>query len=105
MLRLLVVAVVALQVLGVSRPLDWTRVRVLVYTKNGTGYVHDNIPASIEAIRALAREHGFAVDVSDDAAVFTDDVLKKYDALVFSNTNNVVFDTDAQRVALMRYVQ
>ena len=84
---------------------NWSKVRVLLYTKNGTGYVHDNIPASIEAIRALAAEHKFAVDVSDDPVVFSDDNLKKYHALVFSNTNNVVFETDAQRVALMRYVQ
>ena len=34
------------------KPLNWTKIRLLVYTKNGTGYVHDNIPASIEAIRA-----------------------------------------------------
>ncbi len=89
-----------------QRPsVNWAKVRVLVYTKNGAGYVHDNIPASIEAIKDLGREHRFAVDASDDPAVFTDDNLKKYSALVFSNTNNVVFDTDAQRVALMRYVQ
>jgi type 1 glutamine amidotransferase len=88
-----------------AKPVDWAKVRVLLYTKNGTGYVHDNIPASIEAIRDLAKEHRFTVDVSDDPGVFTDDTLKKYNALVFSNTNNVVFDTDAQRVALMRYVQ
>ena len=88
-----------------ATPVDWTTVRVLVYTKNGTGYVHDNIPASIEAIKDLAREHRFSFDVSDDPAVFTEDSLKRYNALVFSNTNNVVFDTDAQRVALMRYVQ
>ncbi len=86
-------------------PVNWAKVRLLVYTKNGKGYVHDNIPASIEAIKALAAEHKFAVDVSDDAAVFTDDNLRKYHALVFSNTNNVVFDTDAQRVALMRHAQ
>ena len=86
-------------------PVKWEKVRLLVYTKNGAGYVHANIPASIEAIRELAREHRFSVDASDDPAVFTDQNLKKYSALVFSNTNNVVFDTDAQRVALMRYVQ
>ncbi len=87
------------------KAVNWATVRLLVYTKNGTGYVHDNIPASIEAIKGLAAEHKFAVDASDDPAVFTDDNLKKYSAIVFSNTNNVVFDTDAQRVALMRYVQ
>ena len=90
---------------GAQNAVDWTKVRLLVYTKNGKGYVHDNIPASIEAIRDLAREHRFSVDVTDDPAAFTDDNLGKYSALVFSNTNNVVFDTDAQRVALMRYVQ
>lgn len=87
------------------RALDWSKIRVLVYTKNGKGYVHDNIANSIEAIKALGREHRFAVDASDDPAAFTDDNLKTYHALVFSNTNNTVFDTDAQRVALMRYVQ
>ena len=105
MSRLLAVAVIALQVLGAPKPVNWSKVRVLVYTKNGTGYVHDNIPASIEAFRELAKAHKFSVDVSEDPAVFTDDNLKKYNALVFSNTNNVLFDTDAQRVALMRYVQ
>jgi len=88
-----------------AKPVNWSKVRLLLYTKNGTGYVHANIPASIEAIKALATEHKFSVDASDDPAVFTDDNLKQYSALVFSNTNNVVFDTDAQRVALMRYVQ
>lgn len=85
--------------------INWPKVRVLVYTKNGPGYVHDNIPNSIEAIKALGKERGFAVDATDDPAAFTDDNLKKYSALVFSNTNNTVFDTDAQRVALMRFVQ
>lgn len=88
-----------------SPKVNWSKVRVLVYTKNGKGYVHDNIPNSIEAIKAMGQEHKFAVDASDDPAVFTDENLKKYNALVFSNTNNDVFDTDAQRVALMRFVQ
>ncbi len=89
----------------VAQKVSWGKVHVLVYTKNGKGYVHDNIANSIEAIKSLGKEHGFAVDVSEDPAVFTESNLKKYNALVFSNTNNVVFDTDAQRVALMRYTQ
>lgn len=84
---------------------DWKKIRVLVYTKNGKGYVHDNIADSVDAVKALGREHGFRVDASDDPSVFTDDNLRNYNALIFSNTNNVVFDTDAQRVALMRYTQ
>ncbi|MGK6351674.1 ThuA domain-containing protein [Parapedobacter sp. DT-150] len=88
-----------------AQSVNWKRVKVLVYTKNGKGFVHDNIENSVIAMREMAKEHGFSVDVTDDPSVFTDDNLQQYDALVFSNTNNVVFDTDAQRVALMRYIQ
>lgn len=88
-----------------AQKIKWNKVKILFYTKNGTGYVHDNIANSIDAIKALSKQHGFAVDVSDDPGKFTDENLKQYDALVFSNTNNDVFDTDAQRVALMRYIQ
>lgn len=84
---------------------NWQKVSVLVYTKNGEGFVHDNIANSVEAINELGQLHGFKVDVSDDPSLFTDENLKQYDALVFSNTNNDVFDNDAQRVALMRYIQ
>src|SRR5690606_33477596 len=66
----------------------WNKVRILFYTKNGQGYVHDNIPNSIQAIRELSKEYGFKVDATEDPAVFTDDNLKQYDAIVFSNTNN-----------------
>src|SRR6266851_483875 len=88
-----------------AQKVDWRKVRVLVYTKNGKGYVHDNIPNSVDAIKALGKEHGFSVDVSDDPAIFAESNLKKYSALIFSNTNNVVFDKDSQRVALMRFIQ
>src|SRR5437667_9708729 len=82
--------------------------RVLVYTKNQIGkglYVHDNIPASIEAIKKLGAENDFAVDASDDPAVFTDANLKRYKALVFSNTNNEMFDNDDQKAAFQRFIR
>lgn len=89
----------------VAQSVNWKKINVLVYTKNGEGFVHDNIENSVIALKALGEQYGFAVDVTDDPAAFTDENLKQYDALVFSNTNNDVFDTDAQRVALMRYIQ
>ena len=79
--------------------------RVLVYTRNGEGYVHDNIAASVAAIRQMGVENGFAVDVSDDPAVFTLANLRRYDALVFANSNNEAFTSDDQRLALQAYVR
>ena len=73
--------------------------RVLVYTKNQVGkglYVHDNIPASVVALKKLGAANSFAVDVSDDPAVFTDQNLKRYQAIIFDNTNNEVFDNEEQ---------
>jgi type 1 glutamine amidotransferase len=84
---------------------NWKKVHVLVYTKNGKGYVHDNIPAAVKGIRQLGQQKGFSVTVSDNPADFNDDNLRKFDALIFTSTNNDVFDNDAQRVALMRYIQ
>ncbi|HOB73702.1 MAG TPA: ThuA domain-containing protein [Phycisphaerae bacterium] len=83
--------------------------KILVYTRNytpdGKGYVHNNIKASVEAIQKLGKENGFAVDVSNDPEVFTDENLKQYKALVFSNSNNEAFANDAQREAFKRYIK
>jgi type 1 glutamine amidotransferase len=92
--------------IGTARP---ATSKVLVYTRNfvtgGGGYVHDNIPAAVEAIRKLGAANGFSVDSSDDPAVFTDANLRNYRALVFASSNNEAFANDAQRDAFRRYIQ
>jgi type 1 glutamine amidotransferase len=85
--------------------LKWKNVRALIYTRNGKGYVHENRAASVEMVSSLAKKYGFTLDVSEDPAIFTDANLARYDLLIFSNTNNDVFDTDAQRLAFRRYMQ
>lgn len=80
-------------------------IRVLIYTKNGKGYVHDNIAATVKCIQKLGVENGFKVDVSDDPAVYTESNLQKYTLLIFASTNNDVFDTDTQRLAFRRYIE
>jgi len=78
---------------------------ILLYTKNGKGYVHDNIPAAVECMKSLAATEKFTLDISDDPAVFTEDNLKKYQLIVFTSTNNDVFDTDNQRLAFRHYIE
>ena len=82
--------------------------RVLVYTKNQVGkgfYVHDNIAASVAALKKLGAENNFAVEVSDDPAMFTDENLKRYKALVFDNTNNEILANEEQKTAFQRYLR
>ena len=83
---------------------DFSR-RVLVFTRNGKGFIHDNIPASIVALRTLCAENNIAMHDTTNSAAFTDANLKKYKALIFSNTNNQLFDDDEQKAALQRYIR
>ncbi len=78
---------------------------ILVFTKNGKGYVHDNIASSIIALQKIGLENGINVDTTTNANYFNVDSLKKYNAVVFSNTNNDVFENELQKVAFMRFIQ
>jgi type 1 glutamine amidotransferase len=88
-----------------SHTKDIKNIKVLVYTKNGKGFVHDNIPNAVKCIQKLGEENRFIVDVSDNPTIFTEDNLKKYTMLIFTSTNNDVFDNDAQRVVFRRYIE
>lgn len=84
----------------------WSGVKkVLVYTKNGKGYVHENRATAAEAIRQLGTANGFLVDISENPEDITEANLKNYQAVVLANTNNETFDTDAQKLAFQRYIQ
>jgi type 1 glutamine amidotransferase len=84
---------------------NWKKVSVLVYTKNGKGYVHDNIPSAVKCIQELGSQHGFRVDTSSNTSVMTESNLKNYTLLIFPSTNNDVFDSDVQRLAFRKYIE
>lgn len=78
---------------------------VLIYSKNGQGYVHDNIAASVECLKKICDEKQWTYEATDDAAVFTPEKIKAFDLLVFTNTNNETFDTDSQKDVFKQYIQ
>src|SRR5215471_16174359 len=53
----------------------------------------------------MGAEANFTVDSSDSPGIFTDGNLKQYAAIIFSNSNNEAFSTDAQREAFRRYIE
>ena len=77
--------------------------RLLVFSKT-EGWRHDSIPAAVEAVRQLGEAGGFDVDATEDAAVFTDDRLADYAAVVFLLTTGDVLDAD-QEAAFERFVR
>jgi type 1 glutamine amidotransferase len=81
-------------------------INLLVFTRVGDGgFIHKSLPASNKAFEKLAEQNGINLDISEDPAVFTDENLKNYHAIVFANTNTDVFDTPEQKLSFKRYVQ
>ena len=76
---------------------------VLVFSKTAA-YRHASIPEGIAAIRLLGDQNGFRVDATEDAAVFTDENLARYRAVVFLSTTGEVLDNE-QRAAFEKYIR
>ncbi|MCK5136444.1 MAG: ThuA domain-containing protein [Bacteroidales bacterium] len=79
--------------------------RVLIYTKNGEGFVHKNIAASVAALKKICTAENITTDVSDQPDVFTAENLDQYDAIIFSNSNNEGFDTKDQKKAFQDFIR
>ncbi|MDA1027725.1 MAG: ThuA domain-containing protein [Bacteroidetes bacterium] len=77
--------------------------RVLVFSMT-QGYRHDSIEDGKRAIMSLGLEHGFEVDSTENPAIFTDEGLAPYSAVIFLSTTGNVLD-DAQQIAFQRFVQ
>lgn len=77
--------------------------RILVFSKTA-GFRHASIEAGKAALWQMGRDKGFAVDTTENASVFTEDNLKKYNAVVFLSTTGNVLDP-LQQNAFERYIQ
>lgn len=78
---------------------------LLIYTKNGKGYVHDNIAVSVATLKTISKKLNVNTTVSDNPEIFTSNKMSTFDAVIFSNTNNEAFDTDEQRQAFKTFCE
>lgn len=77
--------------------------KILVFSKTA-GFYHESIPDGIAAIQKLGVENGFEVDTTKDAALFTEENLAQYAAVLFLSTTGNVLNSE-QEVAFERYIQ
>ncbi len=77
--------------------------RILFFSKTA-GYHHSSIDAGLKAIATLGATNSFDVDTTTDAAMFEEDTLKRYAALVFLNSTGDLLSGN-QEIALERYIQ
>lgn len=77
--------------------------RILVFSKT-KGFRHNAIETGKLAIIKLGAVHNFEVDTTENAALFTEDNLKKYAVIVFLSTTGDILD-DKQQAVFERYIQ
>jgi glucose/arabinose dehydrogenase/cytochrome c551/c552 len=77
--------------------------KVLVFSKTA-GFKHASIPVGIAAIQKLGKENNFEVDTTRNAAVFQQDSLSQYAAVIFMSTTGDVLDYK-QEAGFERYIQ
>lgn len=76
---------------------------VLVFSKTA-GFRHGSIGPGITAIKVLGEQNNFGVDAIEDASLFTDAFLARYDAVIWLSTTGDVLNA-AQEAAFERYIQ
>ncbi|MET5020098.1 ThuA domain-containing protein, partial [Burkholderia pseudomallei] len=65
---------------------------------------HGSIEKGAEVLKQLLDKEKIKSDHSEDAALFTDQGLNKYDAVIFLSTTGDILD-NAQQEAFVRYIQ
>ncbi len=93
----LIVAALLLQACSQEPP------RILVFSKT-KGYRHASITSGKAALIKMAIEKGFKIDTTENSALFVEDTLKKYKAVVFLSTTGDVLN-QAQQNEFMRFIQ
>ncbi|WP_406422951.1 ThuA domain-containing protein [Streptomyces sp. NBC_00842] len=83
---------------------DTPAFRVLVFSKT-TGFRHDSIPDGIAAIQKLGADNNFAVDATEDATLFTETNLAKYQTVVFLSTTGDPLDQESEKAAFQKYIE
>src|SRR5882724_4748174 len=78
--------------------------KILVFSKTA-GFRHGSaIEAGKKAIMLLGKENNFAVDTTENAALFTSDNLKQYAAVIFLCTTGNVLN-DEQQEAFKQFIK
>jgi type 1 glutamine amidotransferase len=76
--------------------------RVLIFTKT-KGFRHDSIETAVQALKQEGASQGYSVTATEDASVFTDTNLTKFDVVAFVLTTGDVLN-DTQQKALENFV-
>jgi type 1 glutamine amidotransferase len=67
--------------------------------------VHENIAASVEALKEICEAIGVSCEVSDNPEIFDESFQENFNAVIFSNTNNEAFNNEGQKKVFKEFIQ
>ena len=77
--------------------------KILLFSKTD-GFHHESINEGVTAIKKLAERNTFSVDWQENASVFNDKELAKYQAVIFLNTTGNILN-DEQQAAFEKFIK
>ena len=100
---------VVIFVLTLAIPASWAqkkneeveKINVLVFSKT-KGFRHQSISSGVKCMWELGLKNHWNVTATEDATLFTDEFLSKFDVVVWLNTTQDVLD-NAQQEAFVRF--
>lgn len=95
---LLLVALSCLSALSFSKQFN-----VLLFTKT-SGWHHKSIPAGVNNMESLAKEHHFNLVWHEEASYFNDKFLAEFDVVIFMMTTGNILNNE-QQSALKKFIQ
>jgi uncharacterized protein len=96
-------ALVALVLCLISTSLVAQQFKALLFTKTD-GFHHESIQEGVAAVKILANRNNFTVDWHENAAIFNDKALEKYQVVIFLNTTGNIL-ADSQQVAFEKFIR
>jgi type 1 glutamine amidotransferase len=77
---------------------------VLIFSKTNGYRDLDQIPTAAAAITKLVDKHGWTAFATENAAVFTPELIRQFDVVVFNSTSGDIFSPD-QRAAFRQWLE
>ncbi len=77
--------------------------KALLFTKTD-GFHHESILEGVSTIRQLASRNEFTVDWHENATIFNDKALEKYDVIILLNTTGNILTTE-QQAAFEKFIR
>ena len=85
-------------------PRQWHHPAILIFSKTNGYRDPEQIEAANAALRKIVARHGWLPFVTENAAIFSPDLLRKFDVVVFNSTSGDIF-TPAQRAAFQAWLE